>query len=84
MKKIYLKPETEVIAYRYQESLLQTASPVSMRNVGGGPTEADGKTIPGIVGETDADTDPYAGHGQGSGGAGNRAKGFGAWDEWDF
>lgn len=85
MKKIYLKPETELIVYRYQENLLQSASPESMRNVGGGPTE-DG--LPGTVGETDGSIDPFSdntgqGRGQGSGGAGTRAKGFGAWDEWD-
>ena len=85
MKKIYLRPETEVIAYRYQESLLQTASPVSTRNVGGGPTE---NGLPTVVGETDGSIDPFSdntgkGRGQGSNGSGNRAKGFGAWDEWD-
>ena len=83
MKKIYLRPETELIVYRYQESLLQTASPTNLRNVGGGPSEADGTRLPTVVGETDDDTDPFAGMGQGTGGGGNRAKGFGAWDEWD-
>ena len=80
MKKIYLRPETELIVYRYQENLLQTASPTNLRNVGGGPSD---EGIPTVVGETEEDTDPFAGHGQGSGGGGNRAKGFGAWDEWD-
>ena len=85
MKKIYLRPETEVIGFRYQDGLLQSASVIeSTRNVGGGPTEDSGTKSPTIVGETDGEVDPYSDMGQGSGGNGNRAKGFGAWDDWDF
>ena len=88
MKKIYLRPETELIVYRYQENLLQSTSIIeSTRNAGGGPTEDSGTKLPTVVGETDGTIDPFSdsdgwGKGQGSGGAGNRAKGFDGWDEW--
>ena len=75
MKRNYLTPET-YITHCYGDIVMEAASPG--REVGGGPTQ-DG--LPGTVGETDGETDPYGGHGQGSGGSGNRAK---EWDMWDF
>ena len=79
MRRIYLKPETEITTY-YGDVVMAAASPG--RYTDGGPTDTgDGPNLPGTVGETDDDTDPYGGHGQGSGGGGNRAK---EWDMWDF
>ena len=77
MKRIYLKPETEITTY-YGDVVMGAASPDSGREVGGDPTN---NGLPGTVGETDGDTDPYGGHGQGSGGGGNRAKYFDIWDD---
>lgn len=81
MKRKYLTPETFQTTC-YGEVVMGAASPDSGRNVGGGPTDEGG--LPGVVGETDDDTDPYGGHGQGSGGGGNRAKGFDMWDDYSF
>lgn len=80
MKRKYLTPETFQTTC-YGDVVMGAASPDSDRNVGGGPTD-DG--LPGTVGETDGETDPYGGHGQGSGGGGNRAKGFDLWDDYSF
>ena len=77
MKLIYLQPQTEVFS-SYSEGSLMAATVESDRNVSG----ADG-TLPGAVGETDGETDPYDGHGQGSGGGGNRSKASTIWDDWE-
>lgn len=84
MKKTYQKPELEIVAAEMVEMVAATVETEieSVRNVGGGPTEDDGLTLPTVVGETDGMVDPYGGHGQGGGGGGNRAKG-GLWDGWD-
>ena len=79
MRRIYLKPETEITTY-FGDVVMGAASPDSGREVDGGVTDNPGG-MPGTVGETDGDTDLYGGHGQGSGGGGNRAK---EWDMWDF
>lgn len=81
MKIVYMKPEAEVIALCHREQLLAD----STRGVGGGPTDTGGGggNLPGTVGETDGETDPFDGHGQGSGGSGTRAKSWSAWDTWD-
>jgi len=76
MKRKYIAPET-LQTTCYDSIVMGAASPDATRNVGGGPTE-DG--LPSVVGETDGVTDPYGGHGQGSGGAGNRGKEFDLWD----
>ena len=69
MKKTYINPEIIVSNYIDSEILCQS------RQISGGPTnpEDGGISIPGAVGETDGELDPYDGHGQGSGGSGNRA-----------
>ena len=84
MKMTYVKPETLAVAVMHFESLLLSQSE-NPRGVEGGVTEgSDG--LPGNVGETDGETDPYGdddgGHGQGSGGGGNRSKSGMIWDEW--
>jgi hypothetical protein len=82
MKRIYLKPEVFIVKYM-ERAIMLTASE-STRNVGGGPTQDPTNPLtPGVEDWNNSDDDPYQGGGQGSGGAGNRAKGFGAWDEWD-
>jgi hypothetical protein len=77
MKRIYVKPETVVVAIQGRALMLSASE--SAREVGGDPTN---NGMPGTVGETDDDTDPYGGHGQGSGGGGNRSKGS-LWGDWD-
>ena len=79
MKRKYLTPETIKVTF-YGKIVMSAASPDSERNVGGGPSEDEG--FPTTVGETEEGTDPYGGHGQGSGGSGNRSKGFDLWG-WD-
>ena len=79
MKKCYMKPECAVIALGFTESHMLTDSE-STRNVGGEPTN---QGLPGTVGETDENTDPYGGHGQGSGGNGNRSKYGNLWDDFE-
>ena len=78
MRRIYLKPETVRVAY-YGDVVMESSSD-STRNVDGGPT-APGQGLPGTVGETDEDTDPYGGHGQGTGGGGNRGKEWNLWED---
>ncbi len=86
MKKHYLKPDSTVIVINFTEGHMLSDSETK-RNVDGGPTDDGG--LPGTVGETDGETDPYSddegnGHGQGSGGSGNRGKiGGGLWDDID-
>lgn len=79
MKKVYITPET-IVTHYYGDIVMSAASPESHREVDGGPTE-DG--LPGTVGETDGNLDPYGGHGQGTGGEGNRAKEMDVW-AWDW
>ena len=83
MKQTYIQPLTEVVGVVMGSMI--AASPVeeSYRNIGGGPTEDGGLTLPTAVGETDGEVDPYSSRGQGSGGSGNRSKGGGMWDLWD-
>lgn len=89
MKRIYVTPETFVVQLMHREMLLSISDIESTRNVGGGPTnpEDGGKILPTVVGETDGSIDPFSdntgkGRGQGSNGAGNRAKSFDAWEDW--
>lgn len=77
MKRIYLKPETEITTY-YGDVVMGAASPDSGREAGGDPTN-NGLT-PGIEDYNTGDDDPYT-NGQGDGGGGNRGK---EWDMWDF
>ena len=84
MKMTYIKPEALTVTVMHFESLLLSASETG-RGTGGGPTESegqDGTPLPTTVGETDGETDPYSGHGQGTGGGGNRSKSGMIWDEW--
>ena len=80
MKKCYMKPECCQFLTETGSHLLADSTIDSTRNVGGGPT---GDGLPGTVGETDGETDPYEGHGQGSGGAGNRSKWGNLWDDFE-
>lgn len=70
MKKAYIQPMTSISYGAYKYEILSAS-----RLVSGGPTDPEdgGISIPGTVGETDGELDPYDGHGQGSGGSGNRA-----------
>ena len=78
MKRIYLKPETEITTY-YGDVVMGAASPDSGREAGGDPTN-NGLTprIEDYTGENGQD--PWT-NGQGDEGGGNRAK---EWDMWDF
>ena len=82
MKRAYQKPEAKDITF-FGESLMLRAASVSARNIGGGVTEkVDGEKVlsPKILEYDNEATDPFAGHGQGTGGGGNRSK---VWDEVD-
>lgn len=81
MKRAYQKPE--VIDVTICGEIVMLRASESTRNLGGGVTEkVDGeKVLPPKILEYDNEaTDPFAGHGQGSGGGGNRSK---VWDEVD-
>ena len=76
MRKEYLKPHVKVSTLKYELSLL-----AGTRGVDGDVTHTGtGKDLPGTVGETGGDTDPYAGHGSGTGGGGNRSKAYNVWE----
>ena len=84
MKLNYQKPEAIRICCYGDIVVMQSSiqePPESDRSIGGGVTEG-GDGLPNTVGETGDNTDPYAGHGQGSGGSGSRAKSGMIWDEW--
>ena len=74
MKKEYLIPNVKIHVMNYHRPLLAGTD----RHVAGGPEEEGG--VPPSVQETDGEVDPYDGHGQGSGGGGNRSKGLNVWD----
>ena len=81
MKRAYQKPE--VIDVTICGEIVMLRASESTRNLGGGPVEqaAGEKVLPPKILEYDnVATDPYAGHGQGTGGGGNRSK---VWDEVD-
>ena len=81
MKRIYLKPEIFNIQC-IEETIMLTESE-SARNIGGGPTQdSENPLTPGVNDWKDENQDPYANHGPGSGGAGNRSKTGMIWDEW--
>ena len=67
MKKEYKTPMLKLIDCKVSGMLCQS------REIGGAPVDEEG--FPSTVGEylDEEDQDPYAGHGQGSGGGGNRA-----------
>lgn len=73
MKKVYKKPLVKVKSVTYHQPLLGESD----RSTAGGPND---EGLPSGVGETGDDTDPYGGHGQGSGGGGNRSKWYNGWD----
>lgn len=85
MRRIYKKPET-ILVTCYGDIVLDSTSiikPEEGRGVDGGPTvTGDGVDLPGSVGETNENTDPYGGHGSGTGQGGNRSKSGMIWDEW--
>lgn len=83
MKKHYMKPES--FQFSIDKGCYLLADSIeSGRFVDGDPTNTgDGVNIPGVVGETDENTDPYGGHGQGSGGNGNRSKYGNLWDDFE-
>ncbi len=76
MKRIYIMPETQTIALEEMMELLANSKPQPGRYDEGGPND---EGFPGDIKETDKDTDPFGGHGQGTGGGGNRGKEFDLW-----
>ena len=81
MKRAYQKPE--VIDVTICGEIVMLRASESARNLGGGVTEkVDGEKVlsPKILEYENEATDPFAGHGQGTGGGGNRSK---VWDEVD-
>lgn len=78
MKRIYIKPEMVAVTCKMESVMLSKSE--SQRNIGGGPVEEkDGKILPPSVKDfDDVSIDPYGGHGQGTGGGGNRSK---DWDD---
>lgn len=81
MKRAYQKPE--VIDVTICGEIVMLRASESTRNLGGGPVEtAAGEKVlpPKILEYGNEATDPYAGHGQGTDGGGNRSK---VWDEVD-
>lgn len=81
MKRAYQKPE--VIDVTICGEIVMLRASESTRNLGGGVTEkVDGEKVlsPKILEYENEATDPFAGHGQGTGGGGNRSK---VWDEVD-
>lgn len=81
MKLIYLQPEIEMFS-SYSEGSLMAATLDSKRQIGGGPTDEGMPSVVGEIEEDDDETDPYGGHGVGTGGGGNRSKSGMIWDEW--
>ncbi len=77
MKMTYITPKIELHLIDIEKSILAGSV---VRGISGGPTTTEGKTLPSLVGETDDDTDPYGGHGVGTGNSGNRAN-TGLWDD---
>lgn len=77
MKKEYLKPHIKVSALMYELSLLD-----GTRSTGGGVVNPgdDGPSVNPGINETGEGTDPYAGHGSGTGGGGNRSKSYNVWE----
>ena len=77
MKKEYLKPRIKASSLQYELSLL-----AGTRAAGGGVVTPgdDGKTVSPEINETGGNTDPYAGHGSGTGGGGNRSKAYQVWE----
>ena len=78
MKRIYIKPEMVAVTCKMESVMLSKSE--SQRNIGGGPVDVkDGKILPpSVMDYNDPDIDPYGGHGQGTGGSGNRSK---DWDD---
>ena len=80
MKRAYQKPE--VIDVTICGEIVMLRASESTRNLGGGPVEqtAGEKVLPPKIYKYDGQVDPFDGHGQGTGGGGNRSK---VWDEVD-
>ena len=76
MKKEYLKPHIKASSLQYELSLL-----AGTRAAGGGVVNpGEGKEVSPEINETGGDKDPYAGHGSGTGGGGNRSKAYNVWE----
>jgi hypothetical protein len=71
MKKTYIQPATEKIEAEVIQMLCGSLD--KGRFAAGDPTVTDGKKLPAFIGETAEGIDPFCGHGQGIGGAGNRS-----------
>lgn len=79
MKRIYIKPEMVAVTCKMESVMLSKSE--SPREIAGGPYDDAGeKSLPsGVLDYTDPETqDPFGGHGQGTGGGGNRSK---DWDD---
>lgn len=73
MKQAYIKPAILIVESE-MDSLMAGVS----RIIKGGPVEqsAGEKSLPSEVGLSSKTQDPFSDHGQGTGGAGTRGKGF--------
>lgn len=78
MKKAYIQPATDIIEAEVIQIIC--GSKDQGRFAAGDPTVADGKKLPTFIGETAEGIDPFCGHGQGSGGSGNRSN-EGLWED---
>ena len=78
MKRAYQKPE--VIDVTICGEIVMLRASESTRNLGGGVTEKvdEEKVLQPKIYDYDGQVDPFAGHGQGTGGGGNRSK---DWDD---
>ncbi len=83
MKKIYFAPSTMVMTISHEANLLSASNEIEGdHQVTGDPTNDTNNPLTPGTGETSTDTNPFGGHGSGTGGSGNRAK---MWDDtWDL
>lgn len=79
MKKIYIRPITEITTVVVTTALLTAAvEHCEVRPIGGDQE----KSIAEKILNADGTQDPFSGHGQGEGGQSTRAKGN-SWSVWD-
>ena len=76
MKKEYLKPHIKASSLQYELSLLAGTRAAD----GGVVNPGEGNQVSPEINETGDGKDPYAGHGSGTGGGGNRSKAYNVWE----
>ena len=79
MKKIYIRPITEITTVVVTTALLTGSGGTLRSQTTGGDPE---KSIAEEILNADGTKDPFSGHGQGEGGQSTRAKGN-PWNVWD-